>query len=87
MMQISIKDAKRILLDLTPGQRIDMQTVYPAIRVAIDALDKQIVKAPLQVFNPMAVRASCWPCPICGEYVFDGDCYCANCGQHLRPFR
>lgn len=86
-MQIGNKDAKRILLDLTPGQRIDMPTVYPAIRTAIDALDKQIEKAPERINGSLAVKFSYWKCPTCGEDVFDTDRYCGGCGQRLGPFR
>jgi len=81
-MKLSPKDAKRILLGLTPGQRIDMAMVYPAITVAVAALDLPIAKHPVYSQRHLTGKMGSWNCPSCRREVSSLFSRC-ECGQKL----
>lgn len=69
-----------IQFDLKIGGEIHSQVLRDAVGVAIQALEKQIPKKPLQ--KSYMVKGAV-VCPICEFVVLKADGYCSHCGQHL----
>lgn len=68
---------------LFKGASEEINPLYAAYTVAIDAMEKQIPK------KPKEYEDSCYLCPVCGNAVLykgdknDGIPYCLGCGQAL----
>lgn len=69
-----------IQFDLKIGGEIHSQVLRDSVGVAIQALEKQIPKKPLQ--KPYMVQGAVI-CPICEFVVLKADNYCSHCGQNL----
>ena len=69
-----------IQFDLKIGGEIHSQVLRDAVGVAIQVLEKQIPKKPLQ--KSYMVKGAV-VCPICEFVVLKADGYCSHCGQHL----
>ena len=93
---MTLEEAKRILDPKTSrealeeieyyhgfdGERAKIEAVNDAIKIACEAIDKQITKKPEIVIKDNKYQYCC--CPNCGnEYIVAGLRYCVDCGQRL----
>lgn len=52
---------------------------HEAMKVAIEALEKQIPKKPDDTYEDSLDDE----CAVCGTYIFERDRYCPRCGQAI----
>lgn len=77
---MTVKEAIEKLIeikkDALPVSECVIEDDDVAIKLAIEALEKQIPKKPIDLANSTYSK-----CPTCGGFHFDN--YCANCGQKI----
>ena len=78
----AIVEAKEALEYLIGGECADSHMDYvDEIRLAIQALKKQIAKEPAE----KTINNVKYPlCPECGRVLWDKEYYCATCGQKVN---
>lgn len=98
-MTIEIEEAIRELTDLMwkyaeelneaeqnyeINKSISLNKIFNSIKLAIEALKKQVPKRPDDIRNFANMRIGLCPVDFCDDGVNDDMNYCVNCGQRLE---
>lgn len=79
----AIEIIKNMSICLARGNgKLQFFTVFTALKIAIEALEKQIPKKPLLVPDGKS-KIYTFKCPTCGQAMYRVRLFCDDCGQAI----